>query len=216
MKEIIKLIKKNSNKYSTYEVFSDFVEMAAISYSNIFDFRDDREENYLRIINKYDKEEQMRFAEMLNLLILEMERSPRDVLGEIYMQLDLGDDGSGQYFTPFHISELMVELLHSKDDLNKEIFTLSEPTCGAGGMIIAYANFLKFKGINFQEKLLVEAQDISHIAIKMCYLQMCIIGIPGVALQGNTLKGEVNDVWYTPFYWNVFRRYRKLRSEKAV
>jgi len=60
-KEIINLIKKAAYSKAESEVFCDWLEMAAISISNQFDFtyREARENRYLEIINSYEKKHQL-------------------------------------------------------------------------------------------------------------------------------------------------------------
>ena len=52
-KEIIRLIKQAAYSKAVYEVFNDFLEIAAISISNQVDFthRQEREQRYLDLIN---------------------------------------------------------------------------------------------------------------------------------------------------------------------
>lgn len=63
-----------------------------------------------------------------------------DVLGDIFGALEVGNSAAGQFFTPFYISELMAQIIGFEDALEKKGFvSVNEPTCGAGGMIIALA-----------------------------------------------------------------------------
>jgi len=56
--------------------------MTAIAISNAVDLynRPKREKRYLEIIKRYEKDELMVFPELLNELIEELEKRPRDVL----------------------------------------------------------------------------------------------------------------------------------------
>lgn len=65
--------------------------------------------------------------------------------------------------------------------------TVNEPSCGAGGNIIALAEVMKERGINYQQKLEVVCQDIDTKAVYMTYVQMCLYGIPAIVYQSNTL-----------------------------
>lgn len=42
-----------------------------------------------------------------------LDPEPRDVLGGLYMELELGNKNAGQFFTPPYISEFMAELISS-------------------------------------------------------------------------------------------------------
>lgn len=49
------------------------------------------------------------------------------------------------------------------------------------------------------------AQDIDPLACKMCYIQMCCIGVPGVVVVGNSLFPDAEraptDFWFTHKYF---------------
>ena len=54
-------------------------------------------------------------------------------------------------------------------------------------MIIAAAMELKSKGMNYQDKLEVVAQDLDWNCVYMCYVQLSLLGINAVVVQGDTL-----------------------------
>ena len=104
----------------------------------------------------------------------------KDFLGEMFNMNSLGEHRKGQFFTPYHVSKLMGRLhcINLKVDIeNKDFITMCEPCCGSGGMVIAFADCMKDEGINFQQKLYVEAMDIEEICYKMAYLQLSLLGI---------------------------------------
>ena len=123
------------------------------------------------------------------------------------MELNLGNDNAGQFFTPFSISMLSSKIIMENPwrailNGNGKI-SLSEPSCGAGGMIIAAAITLKEKGVNYQTYLDVRANDLDITAVKMTYIQCSLLGIPGIIYQQNTLTQnpiDRTDMWITPFY----------------
>ena len=109
-KALLQLIRATAHRWSQHEVFSDFVELASLSLSNAVDRRqyDAREARYLEIAKKYPRDQFERFPRMLGHLTLAMEQCCAmgelgDVLGALYMQLDLGNDRAGQFFTPYHV-----------------------------------------------------------------------------------------------------------------
>lgn len=192
-KEIAKNIIKLSGKYTTYTVFTDWVKIVALSIANSSTLVHDkiwrqREEQYLQIINKYSKEEQSILADMMGKLIIAFEYETYDILGEIYMEAECGNKSTGQFFTPYHVSELCAGmLLENKIKKDKGQITINEPSCGGGGMIIAYLNLLKKQGINYQENVKVVAQDIDWNSIYMCYTQLSLLGVKAIVCQGDTL-----------------------------
>ena len=54
-------------------------------------------------------------------------------------------------------------------------------------MIIAAAQTLKEKGVDYQRKMRVVAQDLDWKGVYMCYLQLSLLGIDAVVAQGDTL-----------------------------
>jgi type I restriction-modification system DNA methylase subunit len=210
------------------QVFADFCEIAAITLRNVVDRHDaeahqKRETRYLDLTKTYTPDEVERFAKLLALVTLELEGESADVLGDLYMSLDLGNDRTGQYFTPFTVSSLMAKM--TVGDLvaplrsRQQFVTLSEPTCGSGGMIIAMAGALREQGFNYQRQLHVTAQDIDIVAVHMAYIQLSLLYIPAVVIHGNTLTLEQHDAWPTPAHvldnWGSQLAPRESANERA-
>lgn len=208
-KQIAACIKQMSGKYAPQVVFADWIQCVALSISNSVQiFHDNlwkqREEQYLATMNRYGKEERMKMAEMAGMLILTYEKGLGDVLGEVYMESIGGNKNSGQFFTPYSVSLAAARLtLPDTIDENKKL-SFCEPTCGSGGMVIAAAQVLQEKGINYQRVLDVVCQDLDWTAVYMCYVQLSLLGVKAIVAQGNTLS-EPNTanhpkekVFYTP------------------
>lgn len=195
VKELIQMFKNMSGRYSGYEIFSDWVKASALSVCNTCHIIHDsvwkeREQAYLDICRKYKQVELEMFARMLALLIDGLTEDMTDVLGEVYMRAGLGSRIAGQFFTPFHLSELCARAgvdIQKIDPKSTEPITLSEPSCGGGGMIIATAKVLRDNGINFQRRLRVVAQDLDWKGVYMTYLQLSLLGIQAKVVQGDTL-----------------------------
>ena len=195
VKELIQMFENMSGRYSGYEIFSDWVKASALSVCNTCHIIHDsvwqeREQAYQDICRKYSHEELEMFARMLALLIDSLTEDMTDVLGEVYMRAGLGSKIAGQFFTPFHLSELCARIgvdIQKIDPKSTEPITLSEPSCGGGGMIIATAKVLRDNGINFQRRLRVVAQDLDWKGVYMTYLQLSLLGIQAKVVQGDTL-----------------------------
>ena len=93
---------------------------------------------------------------------------------------------TGQFFTPFHVSELCA-IIRLKDVKKDENIKMNEPSVGGGGMILASAKVLCDKGINYQKNLEVVAQDLDWNGVYMTYVQLSMTGIKAVVVQGDTL-----------------------------
>jgi type I restriction-modification system DNA methylase subunit len=197
-----------------YEVFKDFVTMAAISLHNATNKDEALEAEYMSIVKRYTKEEALLLSQLLSMLVNMLEPAPRDVLGTLFMELDFGGTHNGQFFTPYHISELMALIAYG-DDLEKfeaPFITLCEPACGAGGMVLAFVGVMIDKGHNPAKRLWVQCQDIDRTAALMCYLQLSLWHVPGVVIVGNTLANEQLEQFYTPAHFLEGWRWKLKRK----
>ena len=197
-KDIIKTINKIAGKYSAYEVFSDWIRCMALAISNSCNpFQDkvwqQREEEYIATMKKYQLEERQMLVAMSVMLVETFEDYVSDVLGEIYMESGMGSKAAGQFFTPFHVSLACAKMSLEGVDLNKKI-RLNEPSCGGGGMIIATSVALQERGINHQQVLEVVAQDLDWKGVYMCYVQLSLLGISAICVQGDTLMEPYDPV----------------------
>lgn len=218
------------NRHSSWQVWQDFVNMSARAIANAVDRRTDvwktREDSYMETVKRYSKEELELISELLSVTTLALEENPeQDFLGELYMQLNLENKWHGQFFTPWHIAELMAKILVG-DDLKEKIasdgyISVFDPCCGAGCMLIAFANICKDElDVNYQKDVLFVGQDIDPIVAKMCYIQISLLGCPGYVVIGNSLTEPIggtdttpivsddNDIWYTPLWFTGFWPFR--------
>lgn len=209
--EIIKNIQKIAGKYAADSVFSDWVHCCAIAIQNTcymdgHTLKKRREQEYQAISGKYDREELLIFSDMIGMLALELEDRPRDVLGEIYMELEAGSRQTGQFFTPYHISEATAGLAITGNISPENPFKIYEPSVGSGGMIIAVAMKLKDKGMNYQTCMKVTAQDLDYRSVYMAYVQFSLMGLDAVVVQGDTLSEPYGPEYSPERVWKTPRR----------
>lgn len=214
-------------KWDTYTLWSDFIEMAAISISNTTDRfqRKNREERYLEISNKYSKDELMIFSEMMADLVMDLEENPRDVLGEAFMELELGNKWVGQFFTPYPMAYIMTQMTLTKEAVQEAIdkdgfLTIADEACGGGVTLIAAFNWIRELGFNPQQMLVIEGSDIDARSCCMSYIQLSLLGANAVIRQRDSLDSidKPDDAtWFTPLYILGGWRYRrKLKPQKSV
>lgn len=220
MKALERLVRENSYRHQLHTVFGDFCELSALAISNSTDLarREKREARYLEIVGRYNAEEVARFPQMLGRLVEALEGEIHDALGKLFMALELGNHWKGQFFTPYSLALLMAQMqLHDAAALVKErgFVTIAEPAAGAGCMVIACAQTLREQGLNYQEVMHVTAQDLDSTAAHMCYVQMALLGIPGVVVVGDTLRMEERDRWYTPMHFVGLWDLRLRRRERG-
>lgn len=199
-----------------YEVFKDFVTMAACSLHNGFWQDPNREEEYLRIIGQYKADDQQVFPKLLSQLIIALNEEPRDILGPLYMGLEIASKDQGQFFTPPELSEMMARMTFTPELSKLEyqpFITAAEPACGAGGMILALVKVMITAGYNPAEKLWVQAIDVDRMAALMCYIQLSLWHVPAEVIVGNTLSLDIREVWYTPAHHLGLWKYRLRRKQ---
>jgi len=115
----------------------------------------------------FTDEEMQQFHRMGQILLHELEKAPQDILGQCYMQLELANKQRGQCFTPLSIGNLMANCLFHQAIEQQGYYTLNEPTCGSGALIIAFCKTMREKGYNPQTQLRVIAQDIDLKSVQM-------------------------------------------------
>lgn len=203
-KDLVRLLRANEHQHQLWTIWSDFVEMAALAISNAVDLpqRDPREARYLDIAKRYTREQLDNFGRALGALTCALEKEPSDVLGSVFMELELGSKWAGQFFTPFALCRLMAAL-QVDDELRAKIasqgyVTANDPAVGGGAMPIALAVELLEAGINYQHHLHVTAQDIDERAAHMAFVQLSLLHVPAIIVVGDTLRMECRAVWYTP------------------
>ena len=233
--EFTKIFNSLCGRYSRWEVWQDFVTLSAISISNTVDRRNaaEREKTYMTISGKYKPAELEKFSQMLCEVVTGMDiNSDQDFLGELYMALKLGNDHAGQFFTPYSVCRCMAEMTSTGLSARVERdgwISVNDPACGAGALLVAFANACLRQKINYQTSVLFVAQDIDYIVGLMCYLQLSLMGCAGYVVIANTLtnpstaldrRGLIprsgENVWYTPFYFRDVWYYRRLWAQMEL
>ena len=197
-------LKELGNKHNLINVFNDFLSLVTYSISNAVNFDKARENQYLNIINKYNKNEQKLFTKMIMSLVNSLNQEDfNDFLGKIYEEFNMQNKFKGQFFTPINVCNMMSEITLNKKEIQKAIenkgyFSMSEPACGSGRLIYSLLKFMSKNNINYQKHLYVEAVDVSSLCAYMTYIQLSLYGVHAKVICGNTLTNEVYEVFYTP------------------
>lgn len=176
-----------AQRHDAARVFDDFLTLVVCCLA-----RQTQEPWYLDTIRKYDKDEINIFPKLLGSLFIIYDKeissnSWADPLGSFYEAVagNYKKSGFGQFFTPPAVCNLMAQLVTTKGDFGN---TINEPTCGSGRIILA--SHAVCKGNYFV------AQDLDHMCVKMCAINMAFHGVKGEVHHCDTLKGE------TP--WNSY------------
>lgn len=194
------LIEQLVRRHDAYKVFAAFTHMTACALAH-----GTREPEYLDEAKRWERDELEIFSHALGALIMEMEARPfTDLLGGHYMDLALSHKGqqwNGEFHTPQPICELMARVIAGDTPPPDEgPITLCEPACGAGAMILAYAQALP---ADARRRLRVTAIDISKVACDMCFINTTLWGIPTEVIHGDTLRMEFRASWRN-IHW-IFR-----------
>lgn len=231
-KEFLNAFQKLTYQHRAWDIWRDFIIMFACSLSNSMDkaHYDEREKRYLCTIKKYNKQEQMLFPELVSHTVMALEDNPeQDFLGGIFMELKLGNESGGQFFTPYHVCQLMADI--TMGDVAAQVakngyVTIHDSCCGAGATLIAGIHGarkqLEKTGLNFQNHVLVSAQDIDEIVALMCYIQLSLLGVAAYVKVGDTFTepmspdDSLDNYWFTMMYysdvWVMRRIFNKMND----
>ncbi len=234
-KEMVSLVTGMSRDRQIWQTWQDIITAMACSISNAIDRTEGhfekREKEYAGCIERLGGAEKP--ARALAVVVEALERDPeQDFLGKIYMNLNLGNHWTGQFFTPYGVCRLMAQI--SVGDADRQIegqgyISVCDPACGAGATLIAAANTMKSSKYNFQDHVLFVGQDIDRVVAQMCYIQLSLLGCAGYICIGNTLtdplgghvlspkEKEGQELWYMPmFQSDVWRWRRAFRSLEDI
>lgn len=209
-----------------YTVWSDIISLFALSLVNnctrhyllndkLKDVWEEREKEYLKIINSYNEKEQKIIPQMFALLVMEYEERPyQDLLGSMYMLLGISNKDAGQFFTPYSLCQAMSEITINKKELKRGVkekgyISINDPSVGGGATLISSAEICDnlFNRLNYKNHVLFVGQDIDVICCRMAYIQLSLLGLAGYILHGNTLTKPDFDfmedninIYPTPYY----------------
>ncbi len=227
-KELARLFDVASQRHNRWTVWSDAMLMFAIAISNAVDLihREFREQLYMDTIKKYNQKEVESIAYMFGLVVDALDENPdQDFLGELYMSLELGNKNNGQFFTPYNLCVCNAKLQCNVAEMvgREHWSTVNDPACGAGALLVAFANEARAQGVNYQKSVLFTAQDIDMVTASMCYVQLSLLGCPGYVVVGDTLahpatsydrRGLIpvdnGNIWYTPMYYSDIWQGRRI------
>ncbi len=138
-------------------------------------------------LDRYTPEQGAEFGRLLGLYAEAVEANPfQDILGELFMRLDIQSARAGQYFTPFPIAEMMARMQFDKDLFKRQVeekgeVTVCDPAVGSGVMLLAFASVVHRElGRWGTDRLRLYGQDIDLRCVNMCRIQLRMNGLDGV------------------------------------
>lgn len=191
-------------RHEPARVFDDFLTLVICCLA-----RQTQEEWYLDTIRKYDEDEINNFPKLLGQLFIIYDNAIADndwidPLGDYYMELSsqYKKQGFGQFFTPKSVCDIMAQFTIEKESYGNSI---NDCTAGSGRTLLA-ANTI-CKGNYYY------AEDIDHVCVKMCCINMAIHGLKGEVRHMNSLQQNkpwntyiINHDWHrtkTPFVFKL-------------
>lgn len=214
---LAKAFEKASHGSGMFELWDAFITSFAAFFAagsgNDCDWLIERASSSMSRITKDAADE---IPKLYDPIIQAFEDKPfQDLLGDVYMRLNLGNKNTGQFFTPYNVAHAMADLSIDVNTITKQIdehgyITVNEPAAGGGANIIGLAETLKSMGINYQQNMWFVAQELSELTALTCYVQCSILGMAGIVQIGNTLAMDFNHSLYTPmcvlddhWHWRV-------------
>jgi hypothetical protein len=165
--------------------FEDFLGMTVCALSG-----GQMEEEYVSIVQQYGGGENGRraidaFPAALGDLIVAMERTRKDILGDIF-QGAISHGHNGQYFTPDPVCEAMARL-----SMEQGADRVIDPCCGSGRLLLAAADVnphAEFYG-----------QDIDLRCVQMTAVNLALRNLYGQVIHGDSLSNERRLIYQTGF-----------------
>jgi type I restriction enzyme M protein len=202
LREFNSLFSLVGRRHDISRVFDDFLTIVICCLA-----RQTQENLYLDTVRKYDKDELNNFAKVLGTLFIIYDNEIAkgnwiDPLGDYYESLASNHkkSGFGQFFTPKSLCDIMADITVESEDYGN---TINDPTVGSGRTFLAANRVCKG---NFYV-----GQDIDHMCVKMCCINMAMHGLKGEVFHMDTLRNQspwntytINHGWHkhkTPFIY---------------
>lgn len=227
---------------SPYKVLGDLMLLYAIEIANTTmrpfkenepfkEIWEEREKQYIKTIKTYTKKEQKIISQMFTMLVFELEKNPnQDLLGSLYMQLEISNKNNGQFFTPYDTCELMSKITFDRKELGKTVHkkgyaNVYDPACGAGATLISASEQCKemFKKYNYQNHVYFVGQDIDITCVHMCYIQLSLHGLAGYVIHDNSLikpepvlPDDLEKIWLTPMWFSEVWAMRRFFHNQDI
>lgn len=195
-----------SHAYNPCDIFCDACRIFSLSLRGTVTVdeneRGEIERQYSDFRRKYRAEGMTQISILLAYTMEALEIERHDFLGHIYEDLNATVKSFGQFFTPDSVSSMMAQCTVGGDKpVPGKIVTLSDPTCGAGALLIGTAETFIARG-GRQGDLLIQADDLDATACCIAYTQLSLLGYPAIVRRMDSLSMKVYEgPWYTPGYY---------------
>ena len=231
-KEIHKHFQHLAARYDQWEVWSDFITLFACNLC--VSSRIERNKESASIAKRYKPEDIEHFTQMFAQTVSALEQNPdQDFLGDLFMRFGLSNTWKGQFFTPYNICSAMS--IMTATDIRTRLksapwVSVNDPACGAGALLIAFAQECLRQKVDYQKSVVFVAQDVDRTAALMCFIQLSLIGCPGYIVVGDSIlnpvtgpsvllpvRQEGQEIWFTPLmYTNIWQQRIAIEKFKLL
>ena len=166
--EFLKIFREMCYSRSAWQVWADLISMIACTLANSTD-PNKNGDRYLEREKEFKQcEERLggvdKPAQCMAVIVQALERNPeQDFLGELFMELELGNHWKGQFFTPYCVCKAMANIAVGEAERQigeKGYISVCDPACGAGATLIAAVSEMKLSNYNFQNHVLFVGQEL--------------------------------------------------------
>ena len=181
MESYDEIIVRLSQRYGISNVFTDFLDIIICALS-----LGSKEEQYLKIVSKYEKQEVNQFADAFASLVYEMDNNGhglRDCLGDFFME-HLSFGKNGQFFTPEPICKMMAMMINPAG-IGKKV---DDCSCGSGRTLMAAAKVSRLNSFY--------GADIDRICCMMAVVNLCLNGMCGEISWMDSLSNRYFGGWH--------------------
>lgn len=197
----------SARRGSITTIFSDFVRLVAccVSPRHLVDGRSVsvREDEYMETIRRYDKREAELFTQAYAAFIMEADKHPhRDILGTEWLEYSSKSckQARGEFYTPPEVADLLALMTSGHEEaIGRGLpFTVCEPACGAGTMILSYASLFAPDHWHLPR---FTAIDLNPVACDMCFINTTLWSVPCEIICGNALFPKETDRRMVNLHW---------------
>lgn len=175
---------------SPYELYSNWLEAVWAFMEAVTD-----RQGFRQCLDRYSHAQGAEYGRLLGLYIEAVECMPfRDILGSVFMRLDVKSVHNGQFFSPWNIAELMARMQFDRQEFErivaeKGVVTVCDPAVGSGVMLLAYAKVVNdVLGRWGTSMLRLYGSDIDQRCVWMCRIQLRINGLDAFGRMAGLLQ----------------------------
>ncbi|MEI6809741.1 MAG: N-6 DNA methylase [bacterium] len=179
-----------------YELYRKWLEAVWAFLNAITD-----KQGFRDCLDNYSRAEGEEFGRLLVLYTACVEREPfQDILGQLFMRLDVNSVRAGQYFTPYSIAEMMARMQFDKEQFtrlveDKGVVTVCDPAVGSGVMLLAFAGVVhESLGRWGTDRLRLYGTDIDLRCVHMCKIQIRMNGLDAFGRMAGILGAMEESV----------------------